>query len=40
MYSDKRVLDSKIVTRVMSLQLSEPVSPHPSKGDTFVLAHP
>lgn len=40
MYCGERLLDSKTVTRVMSLKLSEPVSPHSPKGDAFIPAHP
>lgn len=36
----ERVSDSETATRVMSLILSEPISPCLSKGDTFIPAHP
>lgn len=35
-----RVLDSETATKVMSLILSEPMSPLLSKEDTFIPIHP
>lgn len=40
MHFSERVLDSETATRVMSLILSEPISPRLSKGDTFIPVHP
>lgn len=40
MHFSERVLDSETATRVISLILSEPISPRLSKGDAFIPAHP
>lgn len=36
----ERVLASETATGVMWFKLSKPMSPHPSKGDKFIPAHP